>query len=309
MKTIIVLCVTLLFNACGKKTSNSDTEITKNISLLIQPKQTDVNYSASENSHYVVRNTKTYVNKLLLFIGGSYSIPQNYNTICDHAASIGLDVISLSYPNDVATAPLGTSSDPSIFTNYREELCFGNPISSVVSVDTLNCITTRTIKLLLFLKANHSDQNWEQYLTSSNTLQWNKIIVAGHSQGSGHACYLGKKYLVDRVVMLSGPNDYSTYFSSPANWLTQNGQTPFNKQYSLFHIQDEIVPYSYQVENIKGLGLLTSTQIPTLVDNLMPPYLNAQSLSLNIPALSYHSATVGKNSVLPNIWTYLFTGN
>lgn len=309
MKIIIALCASLLLNACGNKISNSETGITQNVSVLVQPMQTDVNYAASDKSHYIVRNTKTHLNKLLLFMGGSYSIPTDYNTICDHAASIGLDVISLSYPNDVATAPLGTSLDPNIFTNYREELCFGNQISSVVSVDTLNCITTRAIKLLLFLKSTYPDQNWGQYLTSSNTPEWNKIIVAGHSQGSGHACYVGKKYLVDRVVMLAGPNDYSTYFNSPANWLTQNGQTPLNKQYSLLHTQDEIVPYFYQVENVKALGLLSSTQVPTLADNLTPPYLNAYVLSLNIPALSFHSSTVGKNSVLPKIWTYLFTGN
>lgn len=279
----------------------------ENIILTIQPIQTDVNYSSTEKNHYVVRNTQLHLNKLLLFIGGSFSNPADYSLISNHAATIGLDVINLSYPNNIATAPLGTSSDKFIFDHYREEICFGTQVSNEVSVNVLNSITTRTIKLLQYLSKTYPDQNWEQYLSTSNTLEWAKIITSGHSQGSGHACYLGKKNLVDRVVMLSGPNDYSSFFSSAANWLTINGQTPLTKHFSLLHIQDEIVPFDNQVVNLRGLGLLTAIQNPTLVDNLTPPYSNERSLSLNITAFSNHSSTVGANSKLPDIWTYMFT--
>lgn len=305
---ILLLSIALMFE-CNKCDNPVDNTPAQNISVLVTPQQTDINYSSADESHFVVRNTKTHLNKLFLFIGGSFSVPKNYYLICDHAATIGFDVISLSYPNNVATASLGTSSDVNIFDNYRQEICFGSPVSSVVAVDTFNCIVTRTIKLLQFLKITYPDQNWGQYLTASGTLLWSKIVVSGHSQGSGHACYLGKKNLVDRVVMFSGPNDYSTNFSSPANWLFQAGQTPNNKLFALLHTQDEIVPFAYQVANLKALGMLTVTQTPTLVDNLSTPYNNANAMSLNIPALSYHNSTVGANSILPAVWTYMLTGN
>jgi hypothetical protein len=313
MKNIFLLISFLSIISCSKNETTEpiipDNTTGQNISVLIQPNQTDVGYSSTEESHYVVRNTKTHLNKLLLFIGGSYSIPKNYNLVADHGATIGLDVISLSYPNNVATAPLGTSSDQLIFDNYRDELCFGNQVSNEVTVDLLNCINTRATKLVLFLKNTYPDQNWGQYLTATNILQWDKIIVSGHSQGSGHACYLGKKRLVDRVVMFSGPNDYSSYFNSAGNWLTINGLTPLSKQFSLLHTQDEIVPFNNQVANLRGLGLLTATENPLLVDNLIAPYSNAHSMSLNVSALSFHNSTVGGNSKLPNIWTYMFTTN
>jgi hypothetical protein len=308
MKKITLIISILTIVSCKKTDSLSpDNTVTQNISVLVTPSQTDANYASAEESHYVVRNSKTHVNKLFLFIGGSYSVPKNYNVVCDHAATIGLDVINLSYPNGVAAAPLGTSSDQLIFDNYRDEVCFGNQVSNEVSVNLLNCINTRAIKLLQYLRTTYPDQNWGQYLTTTNTLQWSKIIVSGHSQGSGHACYFGKKNLVDRVVMLSGLNDYSAYFKVPANWLTKNGQTPINKQFALLHAQDEIVPFNNQVANLRGLGLLAATQNPTMVDNLAAPYSNARSLSVNIPALSNHNSTVGNNSILPNIWTYMFT--
>lgn len=308
MNKLILFIILLISSSCNQnKPSTPIDTVGQNVSLLIQPIQTDANYSSTDQSHYVVRNTKTHLSKLLLFIGGSYSDPKDYNLVCDHGATIGLDVISLSYPNNVATAPLGTSSDPLIFDNYRDELCLGNQVSNVVAVDLLNCIETRATKLVIYLTNTYPDQNWGQYLTTSNTLLWNKIIVAGHSQGSGHACYLGKKKLVDRVVMFSGPNDYSTFFNSAGHWLTVSGVTSLSKHYSLLHTQDEIVPFNYQVANLRGLGLLTATENPTLVDNLKTPYSNAHSLSLNIPAISYHSSTIGANSKLPEIWTYILT--
>jgi hypothetical protein len=309
MKNVLFLIAILSILSCKKVSDPTpDNTIAQNTSVLIQPNQTDAGYATSQESHYVVRNSKTHLNKLLLFIGGSYSVPKNYNLVCDHAATIGLDVISLSYPNDVAAAPLGVSSDKLIFDNYRDEVCLGNQVSNEVSVNVLNSINTRATKLVIFLKNTYPEQNWGQYLTSSNTLQWDKIIVSGHSQGSGHACYLGKKNLVDRVVMFSGPNDYSIFYGKAGNWLTQSGQTPLTKQFALLHTQDEIVPFTNQVANLRGLGLLTATQNPTLADDLVSPYNNQRSLSLNIPANSYHSSTIGGNAKLPNIWTYLFTG-
>jgi hypothetical protein len=302
--TVIGFAICLLAS-CKKDEVTSDNSLPQNISVLVTPQQTDNNYASTNESHYIVRNTKTHLNKLLLFIGGSYSVPKDYNYICDHAATIGLDVISLSYPNEVAAFSLSTSSDAQIFSNYREEICFGNPVSSLVDVNALNSIETRVTKLLVFLKSTYPDQNWGQYLTSVNAVQWSKVIVSGHSQGSGHACYLAKKFLTDRLVMLSGPNDYSTYFGSSASWLAQSSLTPINKYYSLLHTQDEIVPFAYQVANNKAMGLLSATESPTLVDNLSAPYANAHSLSLNIPAISYHNSTVGQNPILPNIWTYM----
>lgn len=305
IKHSILYIAIIVFCSCTKDDTTLDNTPAQNISVLITPKQTDNNYASTDENHYIVRNTKTHLNKLLLFIGGSYSVPKDYNDICDLGAKIGLDVISLSYPNDVAAFAMSNSPDADGFKNFRDEICFGNQVSSIVNVDVLNCITTRATKLLIHLKNTYPSQDWGQYLTSANTILWTKVIVSGHSQGSGHACYLAKKFLTDRVVMFSGPNDFSTYFNSAANWLSQTSVTPVNKYFSLLHTQDEVVPFSYQVANTRALGLLSTNQFPVLVDNLLAPYTNAHSLSLNIAAISYHNAPIGQNVMLPNIWTYM----
>lgn len=305
MVKIWVLLLAFVAFSCNK--DDSAPEATQSISTLVQPVLTDANYASNEESHYVVRNDQTRLNKLLIFLGGSFSVPENYNLVCDHTATLGFDVISVSYLNNVAAAPLGTSSDAFIFDNYREEVCFGNPVSDAVEVDALNSINTRVVKLLQYLEATYADQNWGQYLSSSNTLQWDKVVVSGHSQGAGHACYLGKKNAVSRVVMFSGPNDYSSYYESPANWLTQPGITPLSQQFSLLHTQDQIVSFDDQVKVLRGLELLSAAENPVLIDNLEAPFQNAHCLSLNVTALSNHNSTVGGSKLLPDVWTYLFS--
>jgi len=308
MKKLIKLLLIVLLISCGKEDEiPTDNSIDKNVSLLVQPSQTDANYSTSDKSHFVVRNTKNHLNKLMLFIGGSFSSPDNYTFISEHAASIGFDLISISYPNNIPAASLASSDDQFAFDNYRDEICFGNQVSNAVSVDDLNSINTRTLKLIQYLHNTFPEQNWNKYLTASNNLDWEKIVIAGHSQGAGHACYIGKKRLADRIVMFSGPNDYSTYFDRPANWLSEDGITELSKQYALLHINDEIISYDFQVLNLKELGILTSSEEPFLVDDLSPPYNDKNVLALNIPAFSNHNSTIGGNTKLPSIWTYLLT--
>jgi pimeloyl-ACP methyl ester carboxylesterase len=276
--------------------------------FYVKPIQTDINYSAIEDSNYVVRNITTNLNKLVLFIGGSYSSPKDYSLFCQYPASIGFDVISLKYPNNVAAFSAGTSSDSLVFNKYRQELCFGTPTTTLLAVDTLNSIYTRTLKLIQYLAFTYPSQNWGQYLATPTTLDWSKIIVSGHSQGSGHACYLAKYFPVERLLMFSGPNDYSTYYNRPANWLRQSGITPIIKYFNFLHIQDEIVPFNYQFSNIKALGMLQADDT-TIVDGLSIPFSNSHCLYTNIPAVSYHNSTIGAYPALPMVWNYMLTAN
>src|SRR6187200_2213678 len=136
-------------------------------SLYVHPFLTDSNYSADQDSHLVVRNTTTNINKLFLFIGGTGSSTQAYQTISHFAGNLGYDVINLSYSNSVAAASLANSADSLVFDKYRQEVCFGTPLSPDVTVDTLNSIYTRTVKLINYLNENYPTQNWNQYLLNS----------------------------------------------------------------------------------------------------------------------------------------------
>ncbi len=81
MKIVFYLITFIAFGSCSKNDNAEPTIFNnatgQNISILIQPNLTDANYASTNQSHYVVRNTNTHLNKLLLFIGGSFSAPKD----------------------------------------------------------------------------------------------------------------------------------------------------------------------------------------------------------------------------------------
>ena len=165
--------------------------------FYIKPIATNIGYDAIQDSNMVVRNSTTNLDKLFLFIGGTGTHTQQYQTISNFAGNLGYDVINLSYPNSVAAASLSGSSDSLVFNTYRQEVCYGTPLSDDVSVDSLNSIYTRTVHLINYLHTTYPSQNWDQYLINPTTLDWSKIAIGGHSQGGGHACYFAKQNDVD----------------------------------------------------------------------------------------------------------------
>lgn len=277
--------------------------------FYVQPNQTDLNYSAGEDSNLVVRNTSTNINKLFLFIGGTGSTTWQYQTISNFAGNLGYDVINLSYPNSVAAASLANSSDSLAFNKYRQEVCYGTPLSADVTVDTLNSIYTRTLKLIAYLDLTYPTQNWGQYLINPTTLDWSKIAVGGHSQGAGHACYFAKFNAVERALMFSGPNDYSNYYSNSANWLRTPGVSEIGKHFTYLSLLDEIVDYNEQLINQEGLGLYPFYD-STYVDNSSAPYSNSHFLYTTQPpgiSILYHNSTVKFSTINNAVWTYMLS--
>ena len=279
--------------------------------VFIHPNQTDLNYAATQDSHMVIKNTSVNFNKLFLFIGGSTSNPNSYFRITEFAGDLGYDVLNISYPNSVPAASLNASSDELAFDHFRQEICYGTNLSSAVSVDTLNSIYTRAVKLLNYLDTTYPSQNWNQYLTNTNSLNWSKIATGGHSQGAGHAAYFAKFENLDRVLMFSGPNDYSTFFSQPANWLRESGLTPMNRHYAYLSLLDEVVDFSKQLGNLEGLGLYPL--FDTIhADVTLPPYGDSHCLyTTQNPGLAifHHSSPVRNSAINQLVWEYMLTSD
>lgn len=277
--------------------------------FYVKPIATDLNYTELQDSHMVVRNETTNINKLFLFIGGTNSSTWSYYAICNFAATLGYDVINISYPNTVAAASLGGSADSMIMNKFRQEVCYGTPICDDVTVDSLNSIYTRTIKLIQYLHETYPSHNWNQYLSTPNTLNWSKIAVGGHSQGGGHACYFAKMNEVERVLMFASPNDFSFYYSTPANWLRTPGITSLNKHFAYLHLLDELMSFTLQVENLHGLGLYPFYDT-THTDMATAPFENSRILyTTQSPgvALTYHNTPVKNSTINHEVWLYMLT--
>ncbi len=298
MRFLLLAVSILLFSYCFSQST-----------YYVQPNETDAGYAFSQDSHAVTLPGIPEVNKLFLFIGGTNSNTSQYIALRNFAANLGYHVINLSYPNDVAAASLSGSSDNLAFDNFRQEICYGTPLSSAVSVDTLNSIYTRTLRLIQHLSTNQPGENWGQFLQSSNAIDWSKVITGGHSQGSGHASYLSKQYPVERVLMFSGPNDYSDFFAGGANWLGSPGTTSTGRHFVYLSLYDEVVDFSKQFTNIETIGMLDNDDT-TLVDISSPPYGNSHCLyTKQSPGfvLLNHNTPV-KNSIINDaVWEYMLS--
>jgi len=155
---------------------------------------------------------------LVLFLNGSGGSPAG--TIADpqknfHAAAVaqGDAVLALSYASKDEIGALCVGNDACFFPT-RQTLIEGVPQPGVapkyqgLALD--EGIVPRTVLALQYLAARDPAHGWSSFLAAGDAgaaPDWSKIVVAGHSQGGGHAAAMGKLFLVQRVLQLSSTCD------------------------------------------------------------------------------------------------------
>ncbi|MGB1041084.1 MAG: BPSS1187 family protein [Flavobacteriales bacterium] len=283
--------------------------------IITRASQTDPNISWELKQHYSFYNpTCISRNTLLIHLGGSFGKPSNYLIFPELAANNGFHVINLHYPNGTAAkTACGTSNDTNCFGKFRKEIIEGIDFSTKVSVDSNNCINNRVIKLLQYLHSNYPTQNWNSFYTG-NTVNWNKVIVSGHSQGGGHAAFIGVSKPLKRVIMFASPNDYNSTLNIPALWTTNTKLTADSLYYGFVHLNDEVVNSSEQFQIWSNLGMPTYGDT-TNVDASPFPYSNSRQLYTQVSnsAASNHSImildsdvpVVGGKPIFETEWKYL----
>lgn len=272
--------------------------------LSVLPGQTDPSietvHGPSIAVYYPAADT---LHKLILFLVGTGGSATPTWTMDSIYASMGYYAITLDYENNVVAASLGNDADTTAFGRYRDEIVTGAQVSSAVDVDSANSILNRFQKMLLYLAQHDTAGAWSQFL-KSNEPDWSRIVVAGHSQGSGHAAYIAKMFRVARVLMFSGPQDYMDSYNRPAPWLYDSSATPPTSFFAFLHQND---PYNvhHQIANCMAL---MDTQRPSTLTNVMPGVTitgNWRILVTDIATSSPHSSTIFPE--FSNVWHFMLT--
>jgi hypothetical protein len=294
--------------------SNSNTGVLHTYKVL--PRDTDSDMDETNKPHYAfVDSGITLKGKLVVFMGGTNSAPNQYQAFPEVAASLGYHVIDLNYLNTVTTLDCKDADDVDCFTKYHEEIIFGNDVSALVDVNASNSIVNRILKLLQYLHQQHPQDGWEQFFTN-NTLNYEKFVMAGHSQGGGHAAYIAYKFEVDRLIMFCSPADYSEKYSSPATWCTETFATPADRFYGLMHRRDDTVPPEDTHAIWQSMQLLTDSDTIS-ADGIA--YKNTRALSTNlradtastshsthdVPVMDKAKPAPGDYAHLKDVWNYL----
>lgn len=168
-------------------------------------------------SHVAYWNDEKSNGLVLVSLGGTNSRPADLEAFDLEAVEMGYKVLALDYPNSVISTACRDSKEPDAFDHFREEIVEGKAASQLVEVDRASSIEGR-------LQVALSELQWPQ--------DWRKIVVVGHSQGSGHAAYLGKIHPLRGVIMLAGPQDEG------ARWLSLPGQTDPLSYVGFLHEKD-----------------------------------------------------------------------
>lgn len=273
--------------------------------LYVQPEQTDPTITTVHSPHVAMYDPQANPqHRLLLFINGTGSKATNGLALDRTFASWGYHAISIDYENNVLTASLGHSTNSTEFDRYRQAIVTGAPVSDRVKVNAANSILNRFQKLLVYLVAHDPDGGWDEFVKDEKPV-WNRIIVAGHSQGSGHAAFIGKMFNVDRVLVFSGPQDYLDNLQIPAPWQGGPSATSPSRFFAFLSTND---PYNvnHQEANCRSLMCLAKPETLTVKPG-EAIHGHYQILINDVPKKNAHGSTI--STQYTNVWEYMATEN
>lgn len=236
--------------------------------------------NANEPS-YLLEPSEPARGELLVFFNASQSnpsrhIPDPSMNFYNAAVARGLHVLALSYESDQVLggpAALGGcgGADAGCYAAARESVILGvrapGAPRSVASIRPDEGAVQRIDAALTYVAARRPGRGWDQFLTvgpsSSSRIVWSRVVAAGHSQGGGHAAYVGKLFSIRRVIQLSSTCD--SVDSTPAPW-TSNGvwaTSPATSFIGFGNPQDTICPNQSAIWQAMGMAparsLLTAT--------------------------------------------------
>ncbi|AMM20372.1 hypothetical protein AX769_09675 [Frondihabitans sp. PAMC 28766] len=176
---------------------------------------------------------------LLLFLPATGHVPDDYQRFLTTAVQSGYHVLGLDFWNRGHAVANICGEDPSCYTEVQRNRFSGQGPSKFSKVDEANSVLARLHAALDYLVVHDPDGGWSQY-TQHEQLDWDNIVVAGHSQGGGESAYIAHRYRVMGQLTFSSP--IITDEDAAASWLRQKSATPAAKMYAFDDEHDEFYP-------------------------------------------------------------------
>ena len=271
--------------------------------LYVEPGKTDSAIEMVHGPHVALYDSQAASrHRLFFFIVGTGANASNSLAIDSTFAKWGYHAISIDYENNVITVAFAHSLDTNAFDQYRKAIITGGTEGDKVKVDAANSILNRFQKLLVYLVEHDPKGGWDEFVKDGKPV-WDRIVVAGHSQGSGHAAYLGKMFDVDRVLIFSGPQDYLDDLHQPAPWLDGQSATPPSRFFAFLSKND---PFNVNHQEANCMKLMGVSKLQTVAVKPGEPIQGDYQILVNdFPQKSAHGSTLSKQ--FTNVWQYMIT--
>lgn len=271
--------------------------------LRIDPQQTEPSISMVRSPHIALYDPQVAQrHQLFLFLVGTRASTASSLSIDRAFASWGYHAISIDYENNVIAVSCAHSLNSACFDNYRSAIVTGAAVSAKIHVDPSNSILNRYQKLLAWLVEHDPGGGWAQFLHNGRP-DWSRVIVAGHSQGAGHAAFIGKHFRVSRVLMFSGPQDYLDDLHEPAPWQSRKSATPPFHFFAFLNLEDPFNVH-HQIANCMVLMKMRRPRsLAVKPDEVI--HGRHQILINDLPTQQHHGSTLFPQ--FENVWKYMAT--
>jgi pimeloyl-ACP methyl ester carboxylesterase len=214
---------------------------------------------------------------------------EDNSELLTYMAHAGHRVISLGWPNrNSAFVPEDT-----FFENVRGEVAYGEDLSPYVDVGPVDSIVARLTTLLDFLAQDQPSMGWDAYRNvagvGADAIAWDRIIIAGWSEGGGEAGWLAREHLFAGVVLISAPTDVGGPIEGedrlpPASWVYDPRVTPACRHFVFFHA-GELLPDPTEdafLLSWDAMGILPFGETGVDVDMASPPYADSHVLHTDL---------------------------
>lgn len=213
--------------------------------LWVKPSVTNPAIYKWDTAHAVYYDPGFKNNKILLWLAGTNGTPLSIPVeFINTALAQGYRVIALSYITVPAISQICIgdilNSNSDCASAFRRKRIFGDNDFSLISDEQQDAIIPRFVKLLQWLTLNDAAGNWSQYINKGEMKPvWNRIAVAGQSQGGGMAAFLGQQEVLARLISFSGGWDYSNSKEKKiATWYFNKAVTPINNWYVTYNVNE-----------------------------------------------------------------------
>ncbi|MDM4766103.1 hypothetical protein [Pelomonas sp. SE-A7] len=214
--------------------------------LLIDPHATDARLAAGEAPHLVVYGAVQAAQAnapLIVWLPGTNGRPapgprQLFETWLEQ----GYRLVGLSYLNHQAVSqicvPARLRSKPGCAAEMRQQRVWGDISTGLIGDRPEDAIVPRLTALLQYLVRSDAAGRWDQYLDAQGQPRWERLVLAGQSQGGGMAAYLAQSRAVAGVIMFSGGWDHGRD-GDIAPWYGRSSATPAERWWGTYHVEEE----------------------------------------------------------------------
>ncbi len=192
----------------------------------------------------------------------------------EEALRQGFHVIVLDYPDATSVGSL-CRDDLACYLRVRQEMIEGVDTSPVVQVSKDDAILGRLRLALPYLSAAFPAEGWNAYLRAGR-IDWARVLMAGFSQGAGHALWTAKHEPLRGVILLSGPVDGSIHAPyRPARWITADRRWATGKSRMKLFVSTEDGYYLAIRANLIALGFDPSASGVNVDDGLATSHMGS----------------------------------